>query len=101
MARPSDPEARRPKKRGTSNQNERGNTRQRAARRAWLMKAWACDLPGYVRCYRCGRVLGGIGADELTIDRIIPGCKGGTYARNNIRPACMLCNRLTGGGQRR
>jgi hypothetical protein len=28
----------------------------------------------------------------VTVDRIIPGCKGGTYRRDNIRPACAPCN---------
>lgn len=41
------------------------------------------------RCYRCGRLLIFC---TLTVDRIIPGKKGGTYRRNNIRPACGPCN---------
>lgn len=46
------------------------------------------------RCYRCGDLL----VDEtLTVDRIIPGCKGGKYRRDNIRPACGHCNSETGG----
>lgn len=46
------------------------------------------------RCYRCGRLLW---FETLTVDRIIPGCKGGKYVRTNIRPACGLCNSETGG----
>lgn len=45
------------------------------------------------RCYRCGRLLW---FETLTVDRIIPGCLGGTYRRNNIRPACYDCNTETG-----
>jgi len=45
------------------------------------------------RCYRCGRLLV---ACQVTADRIIPGDKGGTYRRNNIRPACGRCNSITG-----
>lgn len=41
------------------------------------------------RCYRCGKLLVFL---TLTVDRIIPGKKGGTYRRNNIRPACGPCN---------
>lgn len=37
---------------------------------------------------------------RLTVDRIIPGCNGGTYRRNNIRPACARCNSETGGALR-
>lgn len=45
------------------------------------------------RCFRCGLLLT---VDTITVDRIIPGCKGGTYRRNNIRPACGHCNSVTG-----
>jgi 5-methylcytosine-specific restriction endonuclease McrA len=45
------------------------------------------------RCYRCPKLLN---FDTITVDRIIPGCKGGTYRRNNIRPACGPCNSSTG-----
>lgn len=41
------------------------------------------------RCYRCGDLLI---FETLTVDRIVPGRKGGTYRRNNIRPACGPCN---------
>lgn len=65
-----------------------------------LQEQWgriAKALPA-CRCYRCGRLLT---VDTVTVDRIIPGCKGGTYRRNNIRPACGPCNSETGGGMRR
>lgn len=45
------------------------------------------------RCWRCGTLLS---ITTLTVDRIIPGCRGGTYRRTNIRPACEGCNRDTG-----
>lgn len=45
------------------------------------------------RCYRCGTLLS---YETLEVDRIIPGCLGGTYRRNNIRPACGDCNKVTG-----
>jgi len=116
--------------RGTTNENARGNSRDRAARRAWLVQTYRADVdvllftneqdvptltdgrpevvaaiaarvPGPVsgwlmacRCYRCGSLLT---EETLTVDRIIPGCKGGTYRRSNIRPACGGCNSSTGG----
>lgn len=46
------------------------------------------------RCYRCGQLLV---VETVTADRRTPGCKGGTYARPNIRPACSGCNSTTGG----
>lgn len=83
--------------RGTTNRNARGNSRDRAARRAYLVKVFASNQPGFVRCYRCGWLMY---PDEITVDRIVPGCKGGTYRRNNIRPACSQCNSETGGRTR-
>lgn len=61
-----------------------------------LQQSWgrvALWLPA-CRCYRCGRLLT---VQTVTVDRIIPGCEGGTYRRNNIRPACGTCNSETGG----
>lgn len=46
------------------------------------------------RCYRCGVFLH---EGTVTVDRIKPGCRGGTYRRDNIRPACQHCNSETGG----
>lgn len=80
--------------RGTTNRNVRGNTRDREARRAYLLSAYESSAgPGTCRCYRCGLVLTG---DTVTVDRIVPGAKGGTYKRSNIRPACGTCNSATG-----
>lgn len=104
-------------RRGTSNQNVRGNTEDRRRRREWLVETYRADvdvlvmsdgslfacygtpLDGEVltpacRCYRCGELLT---VETITVDRIIPGCKGGTYRRDNIRPACGDCNSETGG----
>lgn len=79
--------------RGTSNGNAAGSAEARRRRKLWLMEAYASDVPAHVRCYRCGTLLS---IDTVTVDRIIPGALGGTYRRNNIRPACMGCNSRTG-----
>jgi hypothetical protein len=47
------------------------------------------------RCFHCGDLLT---FETITTDRIIPGCFGGTYRRNNIRPACAKHNSELGGG---
>ncbi len=84
--------------RGTSNANVRGNSADRAARRAFLLRTWESDLgPGTCRCYRCGWVLS---EETITVDRIVPGALGGKYVRENIRPACAECNSETGGRTR-
>lgn len=79
-------------RRGTSNSNARGAARDRRARRAWLLATFGDGRT--CRCYRCDAEL-----DESTIsvDRIVPGRDGGTYRRDNIRPACRGCNSSTGG----
>jgi hypothetical protein len=90
-------------RRGTTNRNQRGNTRDRSARRAWLVATFQANhsmtpdgkpCPSgqgakACRCYRCGTLLT---YATVTIDRIVPGNHGGTYRRNNIRPACAKCN---------
>lgn len=89
--------------RGTTNSNARGSSSDRKARKVWLLETYAADhrhlswIP-MCRCYRCGDLMD---FDTMTIDRIIPGCRGGTYRRNNIRPACGQCNSETGGRTRR
>lgn len=113
------PDREKPKaRRGTTNRNDRGNTEDRRRRREWLVQTYRADVDVLVlangalfacygtprdseamltpacRCYRCGSLLT---VDTVTVDRIIPGCKGGTYRRNNIRPACAGCNSETGG----
>ena len=111
--------------RGTSNSNLRGNTEDRRRRRQWLVENWPADWEWYehpekegrvvvqvgtpqaaqlrewgwvarplCRCYRCGTLLD---EDSVSPDRIKPGCEGGTYRRENIRPCCSRCNSQTGG----
>jgi 5-methylcytosine-specific restriction endonuclease McrA len=99
-------------RRGTTNGNLRGNTKDRQSRRRWLVATFRAnrDLTesGYAtrfgggtpscRCYRCGELLV---ESTVTVDRIVPGCRGGTYRRDNIRPACANCNSETGAVTRR
>jgi 5-methylcytosine-specific restriction endonuclease McrA len=111
-------------KRGTSNGNSSGNAEDRRRRRAWLVETYRADVDVYdgiprwdrpiqdrfgvltvplgeglpaCRCFRCGKLLT---LETLTVDRIIPGCQGGTYRRNNIRPECSDCASRRGGATR-
>lgn len=103
--------------RGTTNGNARGSVTDRKRRRAWLVETYRANLDVLVvrlgngqeihldtirgrgepacRCYRCGRLLT---VQTVTVDRIVPGCRGGTYRRSNIRPACGPCNSATDAG---
>lgn len=109
-------------RRGTTNGNARGGSEERRRRRAWLIETYRANRDVVViklregeplildvepgtegsspacRCYRCGLLLT---EETVTVDRIIPGCRGGTYRRDNIRPACGTCNSSTGGRTRR
>ena len=81
--------------RGTTNSNDRGNTAQRRARKLGLLDDFG---DGYTApCTYC-RVELDYGT--ITVDRIVPGCEGGTYARSNIQPACMTCNSVEGNALR-
>jgi len=114
-------EAVKPARRGTTNGNARGGSDDRRRRREWLVQAYRANRDVVVidlfhgplvvevergteaaepacRCYRCGVLLT---AHTVTVDRIKPGCQGGTYARTNIRPACGTCNSSTGATTRR
>jgi hypothetical protein len=84
--------------RGTSNTNTRGSAEQRRARRAWLVAEFGTC--GIVVCHRCDVPLLAQGPDAFEVDRIVPGCRGGTYARGNIRPVCPPCNIETGNAVR-
>jgi HNH endonuclease len=104
-------------RRGTSNGNVRGGSPERRRRREWLVQTYRANqdvvempfpLPYALhtdlgqgvpacRCYRCGQLLT---VDTVTVDRIVPGCQGGTYRRDNIRPCCGPCNSETGGSTR-
>jgi hypothetical protein len=81
--------------RGTSNTNARGSSYTRRIRRAYLLATFGDGERA--QCYRfevCGTV---VDDSTITVDRIVPGCEGGTYRRDNIRPACAPCNSETGG----
>lgn len=110
-------------RRSTSNSNSRGSSEDRRRRREWLVETYRADMDVYIyhdeppawgampvgehplgwwgdaevlmacRCYRCGHLLT---TSTVTVDRIIPGCKGGTYRRDNIRPSCESCMTITG-----
>lgn len=75
----------------------RGNNRDRARRRAYLLAEFDPDLgPGRARCHLFGLsdgCLEVVDARTLTVDRIEP---GGPYCRDNIRPACKPCQNLQG-----
>lgn len=90
-------------KRGCSNTNERGNAKARRVRKQWLL-----DTYGNGKAARCWLAVQDVCVkwvtfETLTVERVTPGHKGGTYRRENIKPACGPCQSYQGGriGQER
>jgi hypothetical protein len=83
--------------RGTTNRNARGGSDARRVRKQWLLDTFG-DGTTASCAFGCGQVLD---IDTVTVDRHpTPGCRGGTYRRGNIRPACADCNSRHGGALR-
>ncbi len=84
-------------RRGTTNQNSRGSAEQRRRRKLWLLATFGDGLAAPC-AFGCGSL---VTMETLTVDRFpLPGCRGGTYVRGNIRPACGPCNSAHGGSLR-
>lgn len=76
---------------GRPNGDPRGSAAQRRFRKLWLLSSEAgwggdgLDVP----CHECGVLCE---FDDLFVDRLIPGERGGRYARDNIAPHCCRCS---------
>ena len=77
----------------------RGNTKDRAARRANILRHWGNGAT--CECVWCDRILMDYGADEasgdrpadhVTVDHIVTHSAGGTYRMPNLVPSCYPCN---------
>lgn len=79
-------------KRGTSNSNSRGGSDSRRRRRQWLLDTFGDGTTALCSLRLAGCVDADLTIDTVSVDRIVPGCEGGTYRRGNIRPACGSCN---------
>lgn len=80
--------------RGSSNKNETGSAADRRARKRWLLNEFGdgetcpCSFEG------CETILT---FETLTVDRYpIRKVDGGTYRRENVRPACAFHNSQDG-----
>lgn len=86
--------------RGTSNSNDRGSASSRRARKYWLLSpdsGWGGNGT-VVPCYRADTHCNNYSLtfETMQVDRVIPGVLGGRYVKDNVRPACVPCNRATG-----
>lgn len=83
--------------RGTTNRNQRGNTAERAARRQWLLDTFGDGVTAPCMINWDDNCLDMVDDTTITVDRHpVPGIDGGTYAQDNIRPACGPCNSRSG-----
>lgn len=65
----------------------------RKIRKQWLLSEFG-DGTVVLCAFGCGTHLT---YETITVDRYpIPGAEGGTYKRDNIRPACDKCNTADG-----
>lgn len=78
--------------RGASNSDTRGSASARRRRKQWLLDTFGDGTAA--KCYLCSTLLT---FETVTVDKITPQVEGGTYRRDNIRPACGPCNYTTGG----
>jgi 5-methylcytosine-specific restriction endonuclease McrA len=84
----------------TDGQDKRGNSKDRAARRRYLLDPKAgfggngevvlCALGTVADCAML------VDYKTMEVDRIVPGAEGGRYIRSNIRPTCRPCNEAAG-----
>ena len=73
------------------NGGDRGNSKQRRARKWHLLRLWGDGET--CPCLYCGKTLD---FATLEADRVKPGSAGGSYRRENVIPACKQCNVLRG-----
>lgn len=79
--------------RGTSNKNITGSAADRRKRKQWLLDTFGDGVKAPCS-FGCGTE---VTFDTVTVDRFpIPGYEGGSYRRDNIRPACAKCNYTDG-----
>jgi hypothetical protein len=67
---------------------KRGNSRDRSARKLWML--WHFGDGVQCQCVHCGCTLD---YGSVEADRIVP---GGSYRRDNVQPSCRTCNAQRG-----
>jgi 5-methylcytosine-specific restriction endonuclease McrA len=81
----------RPGKSARSGGDSRGSAAARRSRKGYLLTLWGDGET--CPCAYCGHVLT---FATIEADRVIPGNLGGSYRRENVIPACRVCNARRG-----
>lgn len=77
--------------RGTTNTNVRGSAEGRRRRKQALLNR---DGDGTTApCWECATP---VTARTMVADRVVPGCRGGTYRLSNLRTHCRACSEAQG-----
>lgn len=63
--------------------------RERLKARALRQTTWWRQQIQRGVCHYCGRL---VGAEQLTMDHLVPVARGGRTTKGNIVPACHACN---------
>jgi hypothetical protein len=84
-------------RRGCTNGNQRGNSADRRRRRQWLLDIYGDGTTAPCWLAVPGICAGPVTAETISVERVQPGHAGGTYRRDNIRPACAPCQSHQGG----
>ncbi|MFO7937927.1 MAG: HNH endonuclease [Kiritimatiellia bacterium] len=69
--------------------NEKHVAREREKAKALKKSAWWRRQLDSGICHYCGKK---VGADNLTLDHIVPVARGGCSSKGNVVPACRDCN---------
>ena len=64
--------------------------RERAKAKELRQSEWWREQLARGVCHYCGRQ---VGAENLTMDHVIPVARGGKSVRSNVVPACEQCNK--------
>lgn len=86
--------------RGTTNRNDRGSAETRRRRKQFLLDRDGDGTTAACAIRHDDRCLVTVTLETMQVDRVQPGCKGGTYRRDNIRVACGPCNSRDGSATR-
>jgi 5-methylcytosine-specific restriction endonuclease McrA len=79
------------------NGNQRGSAEDRRRRKQWLLDTFGDGVEVMCHLEVSDQCLMVLTFETLTVDRVVPGCLGGRYTRDNIRPACGPCQDHQGG----
>lgn len=79
------------------NGNVRGSAAERRRRKQWLLDTFGDGTTAMCHLELSDRCEMDLTFATLTVERVVPGCQGGRYTRDNIIPACRPCQDHQGG----